>query len=492
MRQYVSALALALLLVVAGCSAPGLSDGQATTVDSTTEATTDAPTTQSTDSPTSTATPTATTAEPETTTAGDGDEAALADPESDRLGWEAGMWYNESLDVDPSDGYSTAEIHQVKNRMMARIEVVRQLEFQRNVSVEVVSRAEYRNQSTFTFPPSEWREQYLEATFIVDEPSSTVDAYGALYGSSVAGYYSPGERAIVLVAPGGEASSLPRSTLVHELVHALQDDALPRSPRAPNRDASTAATAVSEGDANYVMDRYGERCGAAWSCIDEPERESSAGDSSINLGLYASVWLPYSDGPTFVGALKERGGWAAVNDAYRSPPVSTEQVIHPETYPDETPTAVSIPDRSSRDWERLSPRYGSATGRFGEARLFAMLWANGVIDRDHVDTDPTRWNYSHPATAGWDGDAFVPYTDGDGYGYVFTSTWDSERDATEFHDAYLALLESKNATEVRDGVYRIPDANGFGDAFRVTKTGSTVVVVNAPTVDDLDDVHAAN
>jgi len=181
----------------------------------------------------------------------------------------------------------------------------------------------------------------------------------------------------------------------------------------------------------------------------------------------------------------------AVNELYEDPPTSTEQVIHPEAYPDDSPTDVSVTDRSSGDWEQVTRR-ASTTGTFGEATLYAMLWHNGVIPSDHVESDDRRWNYSHPLTTGWEGDAFVPYSDGSSAGYVFKSTWENGDEAAAFHGAYVDLLTSKGATEVSEGVYRVPDDSGFGDAFRVELDGDTVIVTNAPTVEELDDVREEN
>jgi hypothetical protein len=69
--------------------------------------------------------------------------------------------------------------------------------------------------------------------------------------------------------------------------------------------------------------------------------------------VFLTVYAPYAAGPDFVRALRERGGWTAVNDAYDAFPVSTEQVIHPEAYPDEQPVVVPIPDRSAEGYERF-------------------------------------------------------------------------------------------------------------------------------------------
>lgn len=213
--------------------------------------------------------------------------------------------------------------------------------------------------------------------------------------------------------------------------------------------------------------------------------------------MFLTIFAPYAEGPRFVRALRERGGWAAVNDAYRQFPESTEQIIHPATYPDESPADVTVADRSGPDWDRFD--LDPTADTVGEASIYAMFRANGQISR------APAYNYSHPLSAGWGGDAVVPYRTGNGngggdsrgtgngtsYGYVWKTVWDTPADAREFADGYRGVLEGHDATEVADGVYVVPDSDPFGDAFRVTRRGSTVVVVNAPTQADLADVHSA-
>lgn len=476
-RRAFAAISLATLLLVAGCSAP--SGGGSTTLPETTSPSPTAPPTTPTATPTGTASPGAPTATPTTAPT-----TEPADDPSSVLGRENGVWYNDTLPITPSDGFNRTEIELVRDRTMARIEVIRGHEFTENVSIEIRSRAEYRNSSAFSFPEDRWRDLFWEAAFIVEENESSAEALTELYGSSVAGFYTDGR--IVIVAEDPDAVSLDRGTLVHELQHALQDQALGLSvgQQGP-RDERFAGTSVTEGDANYVMDRYQERCEGNWSCIPQPSDDDGSTFRSFNRGLFAAIWVPYSDGPTFVEARYDRGGWDAVDAAFESPPISTEQVIHPERYPDETPVVVRVEDRSSGEWRRLD-----RTGVFGEATLFAMLWSNQVIPSAHVRSDDRRWNYSHPATDGWGGDRFVAYTNGTDYGYVFESVWDTERDAREFHEAYVDLLQENGGTEVRSGVYRTANWSGFEDAFRIERHGKRVVVVNAPTVEALDGVHA--
>ena len=42
-----------------------------------------------------------------------------------------------------------------------------------------------------------------------------------------------------------------------------------------------------------------------------------------------SMIFPYFRGMVFCAALANEGGWKAVDEAYRNPPLSTEQIIHP-------------------------------------------------------------------------------------------------------------------------------------------------------------------
>jgi hypothetical protein len=142
---------------------------------------------------------------------------------------------------------------------------------------------------------------------------------------------------------------------------------------------------------------------------------------------------------------------------------------------------LQVPDRSDDNWSRLD--HDPEAERIGEAAVFSMLLVNDVIDV----ADPR--NYRHPASAGWGGDRLVPYRSDDGeFGYVWELTWDSADDAAEFHDAYRDLLSSHDAEQVGENRYVIPDGP-FADAFRVTRDGRTVRIVNAPELDDLADVY---
>jgi hypothetical protein len=66
--------------------------------------------------------------------------------------------------------------------------------------------------------------------------------------------------------------------------------------------------------------------------------------------------------------------------------------------------------------------------------------------------------------------------------------WDTERDAEQFHRAYVRMLRGHDATREEPRVWVVPDGP-FEDAFHVVRRGQTVTITNAPDVSDLSDVR---
>ncbi|MFC4358119.1 Hvo_1808 family surface protein [Halobium salinum] len=463
--------------------------------------------------------------------------ADLADPTSDRLGWEGGYWYNESVSVTRADGLNDTELDAVVNRTMARVEAIRGLEFEEPVPVTVVQRSEFqRSQSGRETPASvrQFDNAKFEALFMVNESAESIGVQRTNSGVSVGGYYSPSEDEIVVISES-ETPTVDTSTLAHELVHGLQDQHFDlASLSGETRREHNAIDGLVEGDANLVQYAFDRRCEGEWTCLGpeaesgesggengtvgnestaDTESESDSGSSGLAaMGPYLLKYQPYSDGPAFVYRLYERGGWATVNDAYANPPTSSEQIIHPARYPDDRPAELEVPDRSVDGWERVEPDGRVDYGSVGEAGIAAMFaaplyekpgarlvdpdrWLNQDADGNVSDFDPL--NYDLPPSNGYEGDRFVAYTNAaNESAYVWKLRFENESEATEFVDGYESMLDYRNATTVDDAagpgtVYRIPEAdpNGFADAFRVVERGDTVVVVNAPEVGELDRVH---
>ncbi|MBX0322791.1 Hvo_1808 family surface protein [Halomicroarcula sp. F13] len=405
----------------------------------------------------------------------------------DSIGWENGYWYDDPVDVTTEDGLNESEREAVTARTMARIEQIRNREFIESVPVDVISRAEYRNRSrgngSSGGPPEDpWNDQVWESLLLIGEESGSSEAIDDTLSTSVQGFYSPSRDEIVIVSPT-ETPHIDRRTLAHELVHALQDQQFGLNGSAETQDQQLARDGLVEGEANYVQYLYQRRCEDDWSCVARPERSGGGGGSGPRYpGLFTVIYQPYATGPAFIDSVYGDGGWDAVDAVYEQYPESTEQVIHPEKYPDEEPENVTVPDRSNDEWNRFD--HDPVADTVGEASIFATMYHNN-------QTDASRYRYESEPSAGWGGDSVVPYRNASGAGgYVWVSTWDSEEDARQFARAYrAALVEEHGATQPRTNVYVVPDSSSFADAFRVTRSGDTVRIVNGPTVEDLDGIH---
>ncbi len=175
-----------------------------------------------------------------------------------------------------------------------------------------------------------------------------------LYTSQLAGFYDPEEKRMYLLADLGEDAE--RSTLWHELVHALQDQHYDLkkiadwSPDATDR--ISAIQCLAEGDATSAM-MDAMLAPQAMRATDLPDGflgpdavliEGNASLKDVPPVLKRSIMAPYSDGIGFVHHLRRKGGWASVDLAWQKLPESTEQILHPEKYlAGEAPEVVPIP-----------------------------------------------------------------------------------------------------------------------------------------------------
>lgn len=435
------------------------------------------------------------------------------DPETDRLGWEDGYWHNETLSVDPSDGLNESELAAVVARGKARVEAIRGLEFEEPVPVEIIDRETFRDRTTSRSDPTDAQRLHqdvkFEALFLMGEGEDAVTQQSKNTAENVQGYYEPDNHSITIVSESGAPLYMNEVTLAQELFHAVQEESFEVSERRPDtEEAHNAYMGIVEGDGNYVDYLYENRYEA--DLVRPPSVDGGGGGGgSTNVGMLALRLQPYSDGPPFVDGIREEAGWEGVNAVYDSPPASTEQTIHPGKYPDEEPEPVTIVDRSSEEWTIPDQGGGVNYASFGEAGLYVMLWypshleaqsSQGspevIIPYDHfyrTEESIDLYNYSHPISSGWAGDRLYPYVRNDSAetgetGYVWRIRWDSAADAEQFRSAYLDLLEYHGATSVNEQSYRIEDG-AFEDAFRVDRSGETVTIVNAPTVDDIEDVR---
>jgi hypothetical protein len=167
-------------------------------------------------------------------------------------------------------------------------------------------------------------------------------------------------------------SETQKPVLAHELSHALADQNFNlgkfiRQGRKSD-DGSTARLAVMEGQATWLMTEYlAHKAGG--SLRNSPElavamsglSESAGGQfpvfESSPLYLRRSLIFPYTKGMLFQGAVIDRDGNAAFGEVFRKPPVSTQQIAHPEKY-----FASVIPSNPALPQANLPGGYKSLVG----------------------------------------------------------------------------------------------------------------------------------
>src|SRR5690606_37367948 len=143
--------------------------------------------------------------------------------------------------------------------------------------------------------------------------------------------------------------------------------------------------------------------------------------------------FPYLGGATFVRSVP------SVEGAFEDPPLTTEQVLHPEKFAArEAALSVTLPDLTAA----LGAGWTSADENgFGE--LFVRAWMQGI----GVPTSEAR-----PAAAGWGGDAMEVFTgSGDQLALGSFIAWDEpDQDVDEFAAALTSALDANRAFERTD------------------------------------------
>lgn len=264
--------------------------------------------------------------------------------------------------------------------------------------------------------------------------------YIDLYSEQVAGYYDNETKDMYVVA-GEDFSGLERMTYAHEFTHTLQDqnydieNGLKVNDEHCKQDSEycAAVSALMEGDAtlseSYWLMRFS---------TDLDKKQISSFYQTYTSPVYDSAppfmkldfVFPYQQGYDFVNDIYSNGSWKAVDAAYKDPPVSTEQILHPERYPDDKPIAVDVPDLLpvlGNDWEELDRNV------MGEWYSYLILNA-GYKTAFQLDESTAA-----DATEGWGGDTYAVYGDkqSEQFVLVWQSLWETNRDTNEFWQASL-------------------------------------------------------
>ena len=418
------------------------------------------------------------------------------------IGKVNGYWHNDTIDVDQADGLTDEELEAYVYRKMARVEEIRDQKFRSDVPVDVMTREEFREMREERESDAEfnrWNDQVWKGLFIVGEDESSEEEIDTVFSGAVAGFYSPAEDRVVIVTDDGDNPVVDGSTLLHELGHAMQDQYHNLSDptyRGATQDADLAIDGIVEGEVVYMEHVYEERCESGeWECVETPATDGTGDDGpEPNLGIFLTVFQPYSDGPGYAADIIEEDGWEGITARMDDPPKSTTQVIHRT---DREPTPIDYEHTAESGWEHYPDQGVEGADTVGEASIYAMFWYQarfynadtidpaGFTQADHPHE---TYNYVSEPSSGWANDELYPYRRGDDQdGYVWVTEWETETDAQQFRDAYGAMLEAHDVRQ--DDGYHVIDDGPFRGAYLVSTDDTRVTIVHGPTIGAVSDIR---
>ena len=307
----------------------------------------------------------------------------------------------------------------------------------------------------------------LVAVGLWPEGTDLVDEYLSVAKEEVIGFYVPQDRVLYIVrdAPipfwGRVLSFLVRRDAVremvigHELIHALQHQNHPDLVEhdrflKDQDDLGSALQATIEGDATFFSLAVPDPPippSDPTEFREDMEQDASGRSEGALAGapalLREGLYFPYAWG--YALSFREQG--ALLDD----PPVSTEQVMHPERRHE---PFVTLDLGAGRKLLPANCKFVHENG-VGEFGLSVLL--KDLAPRD-APPDPAAWE-------GWNGDRYLVARCDGRRELLWLTLWDSEQDAQEFEAAYRSVAWALCA---RAG-YPVPPA--------MTRRGSEVLVV---------------
>ncbi len=257
--------------------------------------------------------------------------------------------------------------------------------------------------------------------------------YADLLSEQIAGFYDT-ENEDMTVICGSGFGGVERLTYAHEYTHVLQDqnydiwDGLQYNNDACDADGERcfALQALLEGDATLLQEQWLRTYAGDEDRSDLLEFFADYAMPVFNSApayIQSELTFPYFWGLHFVRSLYLDGGWAAVDAAYQNPPLSSEQILHPERYPKDSPVALvspNAPEALNSEWEM------SEQDVLGE-------WVSLMLLNEYLPLDQASL-----AAEGWGGDLllFFYQEDDSAEALVLITQWDTMRDAHEFSAAF--------------------------------------------------------
>ncbi len=346
--------------------------------------------------------------------------------------------------------------------LLREVSEIRGLAFTGEVRIRVLTAHEITRWMEVDYDADDLAEAHRRygALGLLDAETDLTALLGTVLGEQVVGFYDPEREALAVrddvmrgwMQPGADIDEA-RVVIVHELTHVLQGQQLGLGEILDDdemdSDAAMAIRAVVEGDATLAMFGWmlrargmplarvtGSEAGRALLRLPPNAGASGSALSSAPAILRATLVSPYADGLQLAVRTHAAGGFAAIDQLFRTPPPSMEQVLHPDKARiDERPDVLRWPEMPA------VAAAGEAIDddTLGELELGVFL-AQGSAEDRNLD-----------AAEGWNGDRLrVVQRAGGGIGdalVLWATTWDADAEAVEAEQAVQGLRSAIGAFE---------------------------------------------
>ena len=343
--------------------------------------------------------------------------------------------------------------------LQGRAERARGLRFGEPIRARLVSRGNVEALLAETMgrvytPELRRRDEIVKKTLgLLPADADLWKALLAFQSEAVVGFYAPLDRQLHVVAgpanEGGESllGAGVDGVLVHELVHALQDmhsNLLDVSlGLLDHDDLAFAIGALLEGDATWA----GYRDEALGYGLPVPSPEQVASEFRADLFgeehpdiprlVREGLVLQYPAGYELVTRIVDAGGAAALDAALLDPPLTSEEILHPERYLDPSRRGPLL--FLELESGRIAPSADcTAVGAntFGEFGL--RIWAR---ERGMEDTEAAA------AAEGWDADRAVVFDCLTGRAFAWLIEFETVAKARDFAETARRLARPSTGVD---------------------------------------------
>lgn len=344
---------------------------------------------------------------------------------------------------------------------------LRGLPFQHKAPVEQINSVQLEqflhNELVRAYPAGRLQayQECLRLLGLISPTTALEQTMLGLMQEQVAGLYDYHTDTLYLMENAPFSPPLQEMILAHELCHALQNQhfhlADTNIENTSNEDRQLASAALAEGDASLLMMRYVAVRKDPESFVSEVFSTFAVDQKAFNAApasLQSWLLFPYLRGILFLLetcqeeeeplALEDLDGqnisWECVNEVWRDPPVSTEQILHPDKYysaPRDEPIEIQVHDLV----QLLGAGWTKAIeNTFGELGLRLVL---------ETCVLPTR---AQRCAAGWGGDRYALLHSGEGKTVLLWRTvWDEAGEAEEFFPAVQRVLGALKTDQIDTG-----------------------------------------